>query len=181
MDTTGEMKFLNTGSWFNRWADQGFSIQNHKLFISLSVNNWAFRYSVSYPKPLKCHFKIFQRNNKIICKDLKCEPMPKTHTKRPDLRAHSCCQSWESWRRENQLSDTQASERHLIVAHFLAFPVLFLKYERLPHYSLKASDSGKVIFSINHCNANTAVYRLIFKRKTLHLLPLPAERKKVKL
>lgn len=82
---------------------------------------------------------------------------------------------------EPELADTQVSERHLVVVHFLDFPVLFLQCERLPYYSLKASDSGKAIFSINHCNANAAVYRLIFKRKASHLLPLPAQRMKVKL
>lgn len=74
--------------------------------------------------------------------------MTKTHTKPPNLRAYSCFQSWESWSRENQLSDTQVSERHLFVADCLDFPVLSLKYERLPQHSLKASDSGKAIFSI---------------------------------
>lgn len=76
-------------------------------------------------------------------------------------------QTWEPPSRDNQLSDNQVSDRHLAVVSFLDFSVLFLKCERLPHYSLKASDSAKAIFYINHCNANAAVYRLIFKRKSL--------------
>lgn len=67
--------------------------------------------------------------------------------------------------RHNQLADNQISDRHLAVAFLLFFCSVFLKYERLPHYSLKASDSAKAIFYINHCNANAAVYGLIFKRK----------------
>lgn len=48
MDSKGKIQFLNSGLWFNSWVDQGFCSQNPKLFTSLSVNHWAFRYSVSF-------------------------------------------------------------------------------------------------------------------------------------